>query len=654
MKSLFCALLLISLPYMVSYLGASQPCQFSIAVHSMSIYETTSNLSMNYTLNTPPSCTIQLSGTFLLSYKANGTAIFSAPLSVSYAGNATASYALPKIRMGGLELGAYAAEVSLSSPNYTASGTSSFLLLNPTNITLKGFSVGSTFLGAGAQLDFIADIENSGDLASTSTNIVISIRGPKNYSIIEPVEGLSPGSKESILLIPGNITSLPGYYTATAYVSYTSASSSVKSSNKESAAYSVAPSQYPLAPQPQIQASSAQISKYLSVSMPSFVSGFAGSVPVSDIYLSNKLSLPENISIGLPGRFGSLISLSSNSAFLLPGQSLLLQAFFNASLSLPGLYQIPINISVRTPSGNAMDTEYIAYGIKNATDNAELLSQLYTSGGRTSVSYTLYSPHNKSIENATFTVLLPAGAAAWASRISALGSPSSVNASNGSVYIKWYIAHIPAGGNMQISYHVSNASDVYALPYADSLLIEPSAHNSGSVLKVVGMSVPTIYSGTSGRISANILYTGSSEQNVTLELLTIGDLSIHNYVQTIKASPNQLLSPVFNITAANETGTYMLTLSAEAGSSALNYTLPLFVLRKPSAVSTAPAATTTTVQLGAYIPQYAISETLILEIVAVFIAAILILVAAQRYAQKGIASSNAKELKAFREMVKRV
>ncbi len=641
-------MLLIAALYLISAAGAVQPCQFSISINVTPLYGRYSNISIGCILYTLSTCNAsRFTGSFTLSNRNSNTAVYHTEIAANNTGNAEESCSLPRINTAALSPGYYTATVNLSSPFSSDSKSAKFMLLDPPNITLSNLSVSNAAAGMGSEISFSALIQNSGSLASKDTMIKINITGPKNYTIEEPVQNLSPGEKEWIMLEVGNLTTLPGQYSASLHVEYASDTAGASRSNAETEAYAVAaPAQENLSSLPE-HPGTLTLTQYLHMQIPFFTYYSSDSVPLTTLYLQDAISVPENISITMPERFRNLLFLSAGSIYLSPSQGILLQALFNLSDRSTGIYAIPLNISIEANGIRTEGTQYLIYSVADATGSTEILSQTSVSDENATVQLRLHAPVKRSISNATLTAFLPANVVQSASQISTVSIPGSVSLINNSARLKWHINYIPAGSNMHLLYRISGADKRALIPYTP-LLLTTTLSDPKDILNVVSMDVPTLYTNSTGQLHADVLYTGTSQQNVTFSLFSLEDIGINRYSQTIAAKPNQLLSAVFNITAANQTGTYVLNLAIAAGAAEINYTIPVFVIAKSEHVSNG-ATTTAPSNSTKKASMYENAEFGIFITAAFFIALLIGLLLTQLRSRMRLSALNAKELKAFRE-----
>jgi hypothetical protein len=321
---------------------------------------------------------------------------------------------------------------------------------------------------------------------------------------------------------------------------------------------------------------------------------------------------------------------------------------FNANnLKLPGMYVVPVNISVSTQTGSFVNrTQYFTYVVSRTSYNASLYNQIQTSQGNATVTTSIIGARNTTLTNATLVTTLPSSVVGDSSQIKTYGLPSTITMDNGQLQINWLIPYLPPGKTVTMSYTIQRPLNIGLLESVQNLLIVPSMPAPSSILRVVSMQTPTFYTNTTNKVSVGVLYTGTLLQKVKFTLTTAGTASVLNPVQFVNASPNQLLQQTFDIRTGNSTGTLLLNLGIETQNVSLNYTLPVIVMQKGGTTT----ATTTIPQAPALWSNVVKYAPLALGIAVVCVVILMIRRSGKRPRYQ---PERAKELIRIREQIKR-
>ena len=129
--------------------------------------------------------------------------------------------------------------------------------------------------------------------------------------------------------------------------------------------------------------------------------------------------------------------------------------------------------------------------------------------------------------------------------------------------------------------------------YTQSILSIPSAIGLTNLIRIVNFSLPSLYTNSTAKVSADVLYTGTGPQTVSFYLTAPPGITVSNASQYTDALPNMLISKSFYITTNKNTGTVILTLYIDTKGSNLTYSLPLIVLAKQQGGAGAALQTST-------------------------------------------------------------
>lgn len=650
-------------------------CPFSLSSNALSVYTTGNDILLNYTVFTRASCDIShLQGSFTLEYSSNDVAVLSTSLNVNTVTQNSALYQLLPINSLALQPGGYRAVFDFATYGTSNESAHIFVLVSPINITVQSFAVSPASVSLGSTLAFSANIINNGQLASGPISTSIVIAGPQSVTIHGSASALSPGQSEMLNFVLGNVTGAVGSYTAGFFATFTSGNA-ILLSNLKSTPYQVvqppAPSQSSGPPPP--SEAVATVPKLSFSEMPFYSSLTSGSSAISNFGFGDTSSDPITVNFSVPRAFSNILGLSTYKAYLLPGENLLLQLFFNSgSLVDSGTYVVPLNISVSSQNGAPVSrTQFLTYVVSKSSTNVSMYNQISTLNNTAVVTTTLVGAANTSLTNSTLVTRLPGSVVSDASQVKTYGLPATVTAVNSSfgmaasmqrekqhalflptgsgatpayILITWLVPYLPAGKSVTLSYTINNPRNIGLLPSVQNLLVVKSQPATSGVLKVVSIGAPTFYTDSVNKVTVGVLYTGTSLQDVKFTMTTTGTETVINPVQFVNASPNQLLQTTFNVRTGNTTGTDLFALSITALNATVNYTLPVFVMQKSASATTtiaqAPISGAAIVRGAEYVAGAA----------AIAIAVFLIISLRKRPRYK---AERAKELIRLREQIKR-
>ena len=460
----------------------------------------------------------------------------------------------------------------------------------PANIVMTALSV-SSGVTTGAQLQFNATLNNTGYMAGTNVIVHVNINGPVPFNAVYSAGSLSPNQGEFVTLQISGATSATGTYTLNSFATYVS-NSVTYNSNTKSASYTVAspgpgPSPSPGGGgggPPPIKA----VPGVTIGSIPILTSTVAGQGLTSQISIRNNQSVPELINFTIGQDFSDLLTLSTNSIYLQPGQTGLITATFKTlPTTQPGTYVIPLNITVNDP---VTQTEYLTFTVySNMKNGLQIVGQTFLTNSLSTLSgvITIQNSGAGVVRNGTLTTMLPSTYVKSASQISAFGLPNNVTLGPNGYVINWQVSKLQPGQIVYAYYTVLNQTGVEYLSYPQNIFSAPSQATPLSIIKVVDISSPSLISNSSGYVNVSVFYTGTSTQQISFYLAGSPQSNVANPVQTVNASPNQLLKKQFYVSVGNYTGTMLFYLYITSSTANLTESVPVIISPRQTASTTA-------------------------------------------------------------------
>ncbi len=324
--------------------------------------------------------------------------------------------------------------------------------------------------------------------------------------------------------------------------------------------------------------------------MPLYATLQPGQGVLSQISFRNTGSTSEYVNLSSGNSMNNTLLIYTNSTLLQPSQSFSTDIKLGSSPNAaPGVYYLPVYISVGSGSNMTRQTEYITLNIQNEIVNKPYVSSqvdlINNSNAATGI-IQISSPKNISIDNLTLRtlVVLPLSTTLNASQITAYGLENNVSVQNSSYVINWRVQHIPANGSVYAYYTVTRSSSLGTLDQINELFSPPSypVVKTGN-LKVLNLSIPTIYLNATNKIGVEFLYTGSTAQHVNLSLTTLSGMTVYNGTQAVEAQPNTPINASFEVLTNNNIGTLIMNLSISTKGSNVSYTLTEPVVPKQAA-----------------------------------------------------------------------
>ena len=600
------------------------------------------NISLNYSLEQTANCIIpNATGTFSIINKLNSTVVFS---------KRVAFYNVSSIEKQNLSISSnalanttYYAVLNLTELGYKIQGISNqFGLFNPANITtnvsayvnpLNPYPYSPVLINIG--------LHNKGELTSSEIKIALRISGPQPLSLTFSASPLAPGASEVVSYTITNIGQA-GSYTVSVYSSYntTLGKETLNGSSTATSSFYIAP------PPTAVPAPPAHISAVPGVSLvsaPLIVSSAVGSSSLSQLSLINTANTTELVNITVAKPYSSLVHISASSFYIKPNENIAVQLAFIANSTLkPGIYTIPINISASIKNKTRSITEYMqfyAYSKQNSSITSQIVLANNTNIANGILKIT--NPTNKTLFNVRVSTMLPKGLVSNISEITAYGLINNITESNGYYIINWLVPYLPSGASTYAYYSITKPQNQVLLATIQNLMEVPSYVKPASTLRIININVPTFYVNQSNKIIVSELYTGTAMQTITIQLLAPPGIVVRPGLVIVNASPNEVLTQVFNVTSPSA-GTVMLSLYFAMQGYNTTYSIPALVL----------APTTTIPQALQPKP---IATSYYLEILLIFVILIVLVLAlfARRRHMPKYSEERLSSLKELREMIKR-
>jgi len=629
-------------------------CPGKVSINVLPAYMKFLNISLNYSLEQTANCIIpNATGTFSIIDKLHSTSVFSKR--VAFYNVSSIEKQSLNISSNALANTTYYAVLNLTELSYKIQGTSStFELVNPAIITINVSAFPSTASPSTPVLIKIG-LHNKGSLASGNIIINTSISGPQQIKLIYTASPLAPGQSENISYTITNLTSA-GLYTVNVYSSYNTilGHEVLNSTSHASTSFTIsAPTPPSPTPAPTPTPSPIPVPKPVTpipgislVSAPLIVSSSVGTGTLSQLSLINTANTTELVNITVAKPYSSLVQLSASSFDIKPNENIAVQLAFIANSTLkPGVYTIPINISASIKNKTRSITEYMQF-YAYSKHNSSITSQIVLANNTNIANGILKiaNPTNKTLFNVRVSTMLPKGLVSNISDITAYGLINNITESNGYYIINWLVPYLPSGSSTYAYYTILKPQNQVMLANIQNLMEVPSYVKPASTLRIININVPTFYVNQSNKIIVSELYTGTAMQSVMIQLLAQPGIVVKPGLVIVNASPNEVLTQVFNVTSPSA-GTMMLSLYLAMQGYNATYSIPALVL--------APTTTTTIPQ--ALQPKPIAISSYYLEILLIFVILIVLVLAlfARRRHMPKYSEEKLGELKELREMIKR-
>ena len=415
------------------------------------------------------------------------------------------------------------------------------------SIMVENLSIPAT-ISSNSPLVVDVGLGNMGSLATGNITLNVDINGPMVSNHTYVVGALSPLQNESLTISRTGMSVVPGSYDVLVYATYTF-DGEPRQSNVANAGYMVVP----LLPQQNENSSVVLSAKGINITyMPTYTSLFQGSEYVSQLGIRNTANSKELVRIGVDRNYTSLLQLSTNSLYILPNSTAFLQLLLKSN-SPPiqlSTYVIPIRLSVNMANGSTENTtEHIVVMVSNrSNETPRILDQLILNSTKSTIGIVeINSGINSTIRNATLTTFLPSYIANSSSQITTYGLQSNVSDVNGGYRINWTVPYLPNGQTVYAYYSINSTEGAQFPPHMQNILDIPSTLKPTNLLKIVNLSLPTLYVNTTTKISSQILYTGTKAQTVYTYLTGPPGITVYNASQYSNATPNLLITKSFYI-----------------------------------------------------------------------------------------------------------
>ncbi len=659
---------------MTDYVSASQgssiaasvsvTCPFSITPDVLPEYVWGGNIILNYTATANVPCTIpSMGGYFDARYASNSVLASRQAISigsVTYNAATVGSVAWDTDSVG---VGNYTVSFNLTAFGTTAAATANVELLESAYINVTGANVSSP-VAPGSQVLFTVGLKNIGALASNSFTLYINITGPSANAVLAYNEsGLSPGQAATQSESISGYTDTQGEYNATVYVDYEG-----QRTDTVSVSYTV------VAPPPTGTSTgstsvlsnggligstpSVAAMQYVDVEfMPLLTQVSSGSSSLAPIVLRNALGQDELIELSIPAAYRSIASLYNGSVdpeqirvTIPPGQSATATVDFSPPNGTSiGTYIIPVNAT--TLVGNAIVNStvlHVVFRIYNSSQSLSgITSQLDLLDNGTVAEGDVQLAAYAGIKNATLETMLPVSIAANESDVSAYGIPNNVSTRDGYYVIDWYVENLTKGSTAIAYFEITDPNPaLLALPI-QTTLTERSAVNSSSLLTALSVTLPEFYTNSTNQLSIDLLYTGTSAQDVYLYLVGPPGVAIENSSRTVRASPNELLVSKFNVFTNSSPGTLLFYAYAITAGANVTYTLPVRVVQRQAQLSqSSPVGAVISSTLGE-------ARYYLYAAIAAVAIAVICLIAARGRGRARYSKERANRLVMMRERIKR-
>ncbi len=645
-------------------------CPFYINLTAQSMYALVANLTFNYSIKALAGCTIpEINGSVTI-WNVN-----TSQSNYTYRKPVTANNLKGNEQVFNVSVndslfapGNYYINLTFPARYYKESANSTslrkFNVRKPANVSVAITAISSP-VTLYSQVSITQVLTNNGELASSSNTILhFHINGPNGFTnnTSYTVGPIAPGSNETKTLLLSSITPYTGNYTVyenvTYYTQYTVGSRTYNSATLTS---KTATARYNVTPQPKSSSTKPPttplpptvITNVSYISTPLLVSLLTGQNLVGQLEVYNHNSVPVWVNFTDPVS-GCTITTSSKAMYLLPGQSQSVSMLVSAAPdSIAGTYVVPINESI-TAVGSAPTnfTQYVTCVVQRQNSSGpSLLNTISLQNSSKTVQGTIimYNPTDKGIRNGTISISLPSIVASSKGDISLYGAPGNVTVRNGTYTLTWSLPPSASGQSSSVYYSVRNASDLFAIESTPVTLTVPSATQTGSV-NILYISIPTIYTNQSATITLSGLYTGTSQNNVTLSLVGPPAVNVLDGVQRMQLAPNTAFSTTFGVAGPAQSGTYIMTLYVRGQGISENYSFNMIALPYTKPITTSVATTLTPSPPSIEPKEYIVPS---LAIIGVIIVGVIVVETHKKLSKPKYSIERAQELAHIKKQVQR-
>jgi hypothetical protein len=515
----------------------------------------------------------------------------------------------------------------LSSLNSTAGMAANLSIQNlsvPLNITQR------------APIPISLKIVNTGGLATSNIILHLSSFGPAGFNQTFYLAALSPGQINYISMYLNRRATKAGSYILHINASY-GVNGTVHTSNSVFATYSV------------FNFSSQSLTNSISLLpdveityIPYYNYLLPGQNFVSQVSVEDTGNVPVYLSANVPLSFSKVLTLSTYSLYLAPGEELSSTLLFRPNSS-SDIYTIPINITELEADGHKVSmVQSMRFLVVNESQQATTILEkisLRNDSEQASTTIQLQSPQYLGLSNGALEVTLPGDVANSLLDVNTYGQQSFTSQQNDNYLIIWPVKSLPQNELEFFYYYVNNLNNITALRETQVLFSSLSNVPEENLFKIANLGVPVLYKNSTGKVTFALSYTGSVPIEATLEFSPSGGISVNNATRTVALRPNEFLETSVNVTTYNVSGTQLLGLSIIAQGANLTYSIPISVLTR------APPATEIIVQ-ELYTYKYII-------IIIVLITGVVLFTSKRRPNRQEYNPDKAKRLITLREQIKR-
>jgi hypothetical protein len=309
----------------------------------------------------------------------------------------------------------------------------------------------------------------------------------------------------------------------------------------------------------------------------------AGNSTITEFGISNNGNTPLWANFTIPTVPFGFISLSADSVYMLPGQSLQVQILLASKPNaVPNIYIMPINMSVTTAGGKPTRGQfYTGLRISPAqqTSPVYLRSSIFsTASNQVITQYSIYNPLNKSVYNTRIATQLPITITNQISSIVLSGTNYNISVLNNQYILTWNIPLLQPRATSIVAFAVSNVSTPQYFYNPITSITTLSASN-GTRFRIFNIQVPTFYVAQKNNITVDAMYTGTNESNVSVSLVPPAGVVVENQLQRFKVFPNTVVNAKFNVQAIQESGTYLFSLLVTGPFVNQSFSIPVIVLQ---------------------------------------------------------------------------
>ncbi len=634
-------------------ISASLPvgCPFYLNFNTLPTYPKTGSISLAYIVHSQASCTIPpATGTLEVVQTSSNQLVLSNTVSISSIGNTAATYNV-LLDTNTVANTTYTASIVLTGGGISNSSTASFSLLNPANMLITGLSTAPS-LSIGSQVTINIGLKNTGQYSTTGSTLYLTVNGPASYSNTYSVIGLLPGQSLNTSITIGSIANLPGTYTISIYNTYsfmganyisnsqeTSYTASVPHSQHSSSAGVIQQIAIPIQPLPNLVLNTA----------PFIISAPALSQSITTLDSSNPGQTAYTVNFSIPDAYSGLVKLSADSEYLLPNQQQSLQVLISPNQSFKsGSYVVPLNISINRNGLRSNRTEYMVINVYNASQKKLQAINFvsitnYTAAAQGVIE--INNPSGSNVSNATLQTLVPAALVSNQSQITTQGLQSKISKVQDFYTISWQLPFLRSNSSSFAYYEISKPTSQLLLENIQNVLMQPQPTKQSSIITLLNTVIPPFYTNSSGTLQLQALYTGTGEQQINFTLTSASGITIKNALQSINATPNQLISPSFTILTSAVQGTFLVYVKVIAQGYNYSYAMPLTVMPNQTGhVSVASAGAATQPQIPYF---YAVTA------IALIILTSILIMARRKLGMPKYTPERAERMVRLREQIKR-